>query len=99
MMTIEDLVSQGSVHRFDASREEIVKVMDIARRDLGVAENVLDESMDWSYTIAYNAVLQACKSLHLPSRIPTGQHRGPQGDFPIHAIGRGRAVQGINRLL
>ena len=36
--------------------------MAIAQRDLALAERILDESLDWSYSIAYNAILQACRA-------------------------------------
>ena len=61
-MSIEDLVGRGSIHAFDAKREEIARAMEIARRDLAVAERTMAESLDWAYTIAYNAVLQACRA-------------------------------------
>jgi uncharacterized protein (UPF0332 family) len=61
-MSIERLVKEGSIHPFSATLEEITKAMDITKRDLALAENILDESLDWSYSIAYNAVLQACRA-------------------------------------
>lgn len=60
-MSIEDLVGEGSIHPFEARPEEVDKLMGIARRDLTTALRMMDESLDWSYTIAYNAVLQACR--------------------------------------
>jgi len=61
-MSIEKLVSEGSLHPFHATADEINKAMAIAQRDLALAESILDESLDWSYSIAYNAVLQACRA-------------------------------------
>jgi len=61
-MSIEKLVSEGNVHPFHATADEINKAMAIAQRDLALAESILDESLDWSYSIAYNAVLQACRA-------------------------------------
>jgi len=60
-MSIEELVAEGAIHVFDAKPAEIERVMEIARRDLAVAEKVAAESLDWAYTISYNAVLQACR--------------------------------------
>ena len=34
VMSIESLVREGGIHPFRATREEIVKVMGIAKRDL-----------------------------------------------------------------
>ena len=61
-MSIERLLSEGSIHPFHATPDEISKGMAIARRDLAIAESILNESLDWSYSIAYNAVLQACRA-------------------------------------
>jgi uncharacterized protein (UPF0332 family) len=61
-MSIEKMVNEGSIHPFKATADEISKAMAIARRDLALAESILDESLDWSYSIAYNAVLQACRA-------------------------------------
>ena len=61
-MSIEKLIKEGSIHPFYATQDEIDKVLEIARRDLTLAENILGESLDWSYSIAYNAVLQACRA-------------------------------------
>ena len=61
-MSIEELVKEGSVHPFKATQEEIDKAIEIARRDLVQAERLLGESLDWCFSVAYNAVLQACRA-------------------------------------
>ncbi len=60
-MSIEELIRAGNIHPFQATQEEIDKAMAIAERDLKLAESIVEESLDWSYSIAYNAVLQACR--------------------------------------
>jgi len=61
-MTIQTLLDNGSIHPIKASPEEINRIMDIAHRDLTLAEEIITESQDWSFSIAYNAVLQACRA-------------------------------------
>jgi len=61
-MSIDSLIKEGSIHSFRATPDEISKAMAIAQRDLTLAERILDESLDWSYSIAYNAILQACRA-------------------------------------
>ena len=61
-MSIEELIQQGSIHPFEATRGEIEKAMGIARRDLALAEKLLEENFDWCFSIAHNAVLQACRT-------------------------------------
>jgi len=61
-MSIEELVESGGIHPFKATRDEVGRAIRIAERDLTIAEGILGESLDWSYSIAYNAVLQACRA-------------------------------------
>jgi uncharacterized protein (UPF0332 family) len=61
-MSIEELIKEGSIHPFKATQEEIDRAIEIAQRDLALAERLLKENLDWSYSIAYNAVLQACRA-------------------------------------
>ncbi|MFO7774040.1 MAG: HEPN domain-containing protein [Dehalococcoidia bacterium] len=61
-MSIEELIQEGSIHPFEATHGEIDKAVGIARRDLALAERLLGENLDWSFSIAYNAVLQACRA-------------------------------------
>jgi len=61
-MSIDRLVREGGIHPFRATREEIAKVMDIAKRDLDDAEKTRGASLDWAYSIAYSSVKQACRA-------------------------------------
>jgi uncharacterized protein (UPF0332 family) len=61
-MSIEELIKEGSIHPFEATHGEIERAIEIARRDLTVAEQLLGENLDWCFSIAYNAVLQACRA-------------------------------------
>lgn len=61
-MTIDKLLEEGKLHQFKATEDEIEKPLEIARRDLSVAEKIFAENFDWCFSIAYNAVLQACRA-------------------------------------
>lgn len=61
-MTIDDLIKEGKLHRFEAKPEEINKCLDIARRDLPLAEKIIDDDLDWRFSITYNAIFQACRA-------------------------------------
>ncbi len=61
-MSIEELIKEGSIHPFEATHGEIDKALKVARRDLALAEGLLQENLDWCFSIAYNAVLQACRA-------------------------------------
>jgi uncharacterized protein (UPF0332 family) len=61
-MTIDELVRQGSIRAFQAKPDEIARAMELARRDLAFASKLVDQNLDWCYSIAYNAVLQASRA-------------------------------------
>ena len=61
-MSIERLIREGRVHPFKATREEINRAIEIAQRDLTLADRVSGENLDWCFSIAYNAVLQSCRA-------------------------------------
>jgi len=85
-MSIDRLVQEGDIHPFRATRGEIAKVMDIAKRDLDDAEKTRGTSLDWTYSIAYNAVLQACRAymFHMGYRpASSGAHKATFGFMQI----------------
>ena len=61
-MSIDKQVQAGSIQSFQASAEEIEKVLQVADRDMETALRIRSEDADWSFNIAYNAVLQSCKA-------------------------------------
>ncbi len=79
-MPYEKLLSEGFIRKFQAEPEQIRHQLDVAARDLKTAvSNLESESYDWSYAIAYNAMLQAARALmfsrgHRP-RSGEGQHK------------------------
>jgi hypothetical protein len=71
-MSIERLIQEGKIHPFKATRGEINKAIEVAQRDLALAGRLLEENLDWSFSIAYNAVLQSCRAymFYLGYRLP-----------------------------
>lgn len=61
-MSIEKLIKEGRIHPFNAAQDEVNRAIEIARRDLALSERLLEENLDWCFSIAYNAVLQACRA-------------------------------------
>jgi len=61
-MSIDDLLKEGKLHHFKAKPEEIDKCLEIAKRDLSLAEKILKDDLDWCFSITYNAIFQACRA-------------------------------------
>lgn len=64
-MPYEHLIKQGRIKPYSARPREIQQLLQVAARDLKAAERNLDESPDWAYSMAYNAILQASRALML----------------------------------
>jgi uncharacterized protein (UPF0332 family) len=62
-MSYEELETEGLIRKTRIDPQRISDSLEIARRDIETAHEVLDKSHDWSYNIAYNAMLQASRAL------------------------------------
>lgn len=62
-MSSAELRQRGRLKVYQAKPEEIERLLQAAQRDLVAAERNLPEDSDWSFTMAYNAVLQAARAL------------------------------------
>lgn len=62
-MSYAELNQKGKLKAYQAKPQEIEGLLQIAQRDLIAAERNLPEDADWSFTMAYNAVLQAARAL------------------------------------
>jgi uncharacterized protein (UPF0332 family) len=65
LMPYDELVKQGRIKAYKATREEIGRLLSIANRDLKAAQRNLDDDPDWAYSMAYNALLQASRAVML----------------------------------
>jgi uncharacterized protein (UPF0332 family) len=57
------MLQQNRIKAHEADLEEIQALLKLAARDLKVAEETLTVDPDWTYTITYNAILQASRAL------------------------------------
>lgn len=62
-MNYSNLVSEGLLKPFRASQTQIKDRIKLAERDIKIAQKVSSEDRDWSFTITYNAILQATRAL------------------------------------
>lgn len=60
---IEDLQRQGLIKTVPVDKKKIHDARDLALRDISTARTILGSDLDWAYTIAYNAILQAGRAL------------------------------------
>lgn len=62
-MPFERLIKTNRIKEFKSSTNDISRLLQLAKRDIGTAERNLPESPDWAYSIAYNSILQAGRAL------------------------------------
>jgi len=64
-MPYDKLLGQGRIKPYQARPREVEQLLQVAIRDLAVAEKMLPDDLDWAFNIVYNAVLQAGRALML----------------------------------
>ena len=60
---LKKLEKEGYIKKLPKSNKQVEESLNIARRDLISAQTMLNESNDWAYNIAYNAILQSMRAL------------------------------------
>ncbi len=66
-MTLKRLEAQGQIEKVKIDRKQIVSNLIRARRDILTAKANLDIDEEWTYAIAYHAMLRAGRALMFAS--------------------------------
>ncbi len=77
-MGYEKLLAKNLIKPFKATDFEIKKQIQLAVRDLHSAKAMIGMDKDWTYSIAYNAILQAVRALMYAEGfrpVGEGQHK------------------------
>jgi uncharacterized protein (UPF0332 family) len=88
-MSFENLLRRGKIAPYRASEDEVQALLNVAKRDLRTAERTLSVDIGWSYSITYNAILQASRALmfSLGYRTRGGQQHLTSVQFLREALG------------
>jgi len=62
-VTLDELEREGYIKRLPADKKKVEDAFNLAKRDIKVAKSVFGEDVDWAFSIAYNAMLQAIRAL------------------------------------
>lgn len=62
-MDIDELERAGIIKRLPIDEKKVNDSLDLAKRDLKAARNIVDENCDWAFSIAYNSMLQSARAL------------------------------------
>ena len=75
-MSLDSLMQGGYIKKLPISKSKVEDVLNLARRDITTAKSILDENSDWSFSIAYNAMLQSIRELMFSKGYrPTGANQ------------------------
>jgi len=62
-VTLDELEREGYIKRLSVDKKKVEDAFNLAKRDIKVAKSVFGEDVDWAFSIAYNAMLQAIRAL------------------------------------
>lgn len=62
-MDIGELERGGIIKRLPIDEKKVSDALDLAKRDLKAARNIMDDNCDWGFSIAYNSMLQSVRAL------------------------------------
>lgn len=61
-MNIDDLEREGYIKKLPVDKIKINDALNLAKRDIKIAKSMLQQDMDWAFSIAYNAMLQTLRA-------------------------------------
>ena len=75
-MGLDSLMQGGYIKKLPISKSKVEGALSLAKRDITTAKSILDENSDWSFSIAYNAMLQSIRALMFSKGYrPTGANQ------------------------
>lgn len=54
---------EGYIKKLPVSKRKVADALNLARRDINTARTILEQDMDWAFSISYNAMLQTIRAL------------------------------------
>ena len=88
-MAIDDLLRSGRIRRERISPAEVHEALTLADRDLRVARKLIGEDLDWGFTVAYSAVLQAARAFMFAKGYRPATAEGHKNTFAFLAAALG----------
>ena len=80
-MKYDDLINSRQIRREKVSTVEIQQALELAERDLKTARTLMNQDWDWSFAIAYNAVLQASRAYMFSQGFRPASHESHKNTF------------------
>jgi len=94
-VTFKDLIKQGKIKPIKASDEEIKEILALSDRDIKMAEFIMSQDLDWAFSIAYNATLQASRAYMYSLGYRPSSDQGHKNTFEFMKIALGKEYEGM----
>jgi uncharacterized protein (UPF0332 family) len=89
-MKYDELLKSGRIRKEEISPEEISQALERAERDLKSARRFVGDDWDWSFAIAYNAVLQASRAYMFAQGFRPASSESHKNTFAFMHLALGR---------
>ena len=92
-MDIQQLLEERRIYKGPIAKATIVAALDRAQRDLKTAREVIKIDIDWAFSIAYNAVLQASRAFMFSRGYRPASNEGHKNTFAfmMNVVGESHA--------
>ena len=70
-MSIDDLELKGYIKKLPVDKRRIQNALDLAKRDIKTAKSMLQQDMDWAFSIGLQCNASNTKSVYVFKRIQT----------------------------
>lgn len=62
-MNLSDLLNENRIRKTEPDKKQALECIKVAERDIRVAKKLMNEDLDWAFSVSYNASLQAVRAL------------------------------------
>ena len=94
-MNLRKLLDQGRIKPIKSSEKEIEDIISLADRDIKMAEFVITQDLDWAFSIAYNASLQASRAYMYSQGYRSASNQSHKNTFEFMKIALGKEHENL----
>lgn len=94
-MKYDSLLRSRRIHKQKVSRKQIGQALDRAQRDLRTAQILMGQDCDWSFAVAYDAVLQASRAYVFAQSFRPASHESHKNTFAFMQLAMGKDYEDL----
>ena len=94
-MKYDSLLRSRRIHKQKVSRKQIGQALDRAQRDLRTAQVLMGQDWDWTFAVAYDAVLQASRAYMFGQGFRPASHESHKNTFAFMQLAMGQDYEDL----